>query len=70
MDILSQHDRRFIADYPLGSSFDHLYDSLYDVVQFYGQAGSAYDGGAGNSRQDHQMSISRLLSALMGRDSS
>ncbi|KJZ71102.1 hypothetical protein HIM_09521 [Hirsutella minnesotensis 3608] len=68
MATLSEHDRDIIARHPLAGSLDHLFQSLRDAVQFYGPAASAHGGHTGSSKQDHQRSVSRLLTALMGHE--
>ncbi|KAH8751100.1 hypothetical protein F5883DRAFT_472292 [Diaporthe sp. PMI_573] len=67
MATLSEHDRDIIARHPLGGSLDHLRKSLQDAEQSYSSISSPH-GDADNSEQDHQKTISRLLTSLMGAE--
>ncbi|PGH23710.1 hypothetical protein AJ80_02316 [Polytolypa hystricis UAMH7299] len=67
MTPLSENDREVITRYPLGSSIDHLRESLRIVERAY-TAVSPLDGADDSSGQDSKKAVSRLLSALIGTE--
>ncbi|RCI16304.1 hypothetical protein L249_2827 [Ophiocordyceps polyrhachis-furcata BCC 54312] len=68
MATLSEDDRDIVARHPLDNSLDCLTQTLQDVEDFYISISGLLDDSEKNFADNHQKTICRLLSALMGTE--